>query len=338
MTNTHSQRLIDGTLPPTKLMKIKCELCNYQDQPQTFKSNSVLASIFNKSLYVCPHCNKNDHLKKILNNFSETSIKQSINWVGKTKTIIVVLIFLGLSSIHYYFGEYKNQRILIDTNKADELMEAGAGADAAQLFIKAANEAILDEDKVILLTNAGYAYLEGEMIEQALVEFEKAKKYAKTNSAEYELLVGEIAYAKGQFEEALTHFQAAYEKNPRDFQINTALGILYLGLDEGSEIHTDYNKALQHLQIAHDSGERKTTTQQHLAIGYFMLKDYDKALELFIETDTQNDPAVQTWIGMSYAGKGDMENAKLYLEKATATGYITSEDMEGLLIPIDEGI
>lgn len=200
-------------------------------------------------------------------------------------------------------------------------METGDFAGAAGHLENAADSAASAPVKMTTLTNLGYVYASDGKNVAALQSFKEALTYATENSSDYYLISGEINLLEGSPEEALQNYLEANKVLPDDFQINNALNLFYLDMNDEYPNYSDVKKALGYAMKAYQvtPNETKSTARENLAIAYYINEDYITAISYFKESE-QNQPYIQLWLGMSYYALEDYTTAEPYLQKASDAG------------------
>lgn len=186
--------------------------------------------------------------------------------VGRVVKALLVLAIIG-------WGIYTNldEDAIKTNNEGIASFDSGKSNDAIRQFQEAANSAVTNDTKINALKNLGYAYISEGKNDLALNSFRDALALAKSDSFDYYLISGEIAVLEHKPDAAERNYTKAYQMSPDDFQINNALNLFYLDLEEIAPDYADYPKALIHAQKAYDvsSAEIKNTATQNLGIAHF---------------------------------------------------------------------
>ena len=227
--------------------------------------------------------------------------------------IVIVLIIFG------FLGSYSDNNVNEYNDKGIEYADKTDNYEVAINSFKQASENYTnDKDKTISLINLALTYEADENNEMALKTYEEALQYAKDESYSYFIIKGGIYELKHNYNFALQNYNKAYNINPDEYQINSILGIYYI--DTNEEGHEDYSKALKYSKKAYDLNPTSDTSKENLAVVYYFLEDYDKALSLFLETNYKEKGANNYWLGLIYIMKEDDVKAKYYLKKSSALG------------------
>jgi tetratricopeptide (TPR) repeat protein len=147
----------------------------------------------------------------------------------------------------------------------------------------------------------------------------EALALSSEGSLDYYLISGEIAFLEGKPNAAQLSYQKAYQIDPNDFQVNNALALFYMDLEEVAPQYADYKKALSHAQRAFELSNLELA-KQNLAIAHLFNKNYNQTISLLSSSDFNKEPYLAYWIGLAYAGKDDVINAKTYLQTAVNGG------------------
>jgi len=239
------------------------------------------------------------------------------------KYVVVTILVLGLLSIKLIFSAIGlvEQDTVSSNDQGLAALDSGDYESATQHLESAADSAVTSQNKLITLTNLGYVYSSDGKYTQALASFKEALDYTTPNSFDYYLISGEIALLEGNPQKALQNYNKAYDLRPNDFQINNALNLFYLDMDDAYPSLANPQKALGYALTAHrvSTSDTKGTATENLAIAYFINEDYTKAIAYFKQTN-QDQPYIQLWLGMSYYVLEDYETAKPYLQRAYNAG------------------
>lgn len=246
---------------------------------------------------------------------SEVAEKKGSSILVKIVRILAVVLVIGIGA--YYSLD---DNLIDQNNEAIEILDkSGNFEEAAMMFEKSAEEAVLIDNKVLFYSNAGYTHSFSEAYDKATENFQKALDLVSVDSFDYFLLTAEIAVLADKVEDAKTNFGKALEIDPSSYQANNSLGLLYLGLTEATLSSVDYQKALDHIQRAYEQDETETTAS-NMALAHFGLENYDEAIILFKETNLDEKAYNNYWLGLAYLANLDGDNAKIYLQKADDMG------------------
>lgn len=245
----------------------------------------------------------------------KTSLPKSSSFgIRSIITILVILGFIG-------FGIYNalDEEAITANNDALTNFESGNSQQAAQQLDEASKNAISNETKINTLKNLGYVHSTEGNNDQALTAFIEALGYTTQDTFDYYLVSGEIALLEGKPNAANISFYKAYGINPEDYQINNSLALFHIDVEDIAPQYVDYPKAVTFAQKAYslNSGE---IARQNLGIAYYFNENYDQAISTLSQTNIDQHPYIALWLGLSYAGKKDIVNAKLYIQKATDAG------------------
>src|ERR1035437_8056355 len=233
------------------------------------------------------------------------------------KQVLWTIVILGFVGYRIYSGLDSSS---IDTNNSGlASFDSGNKQQAITQFQEASNNAVSNNTKIQTLKNLGYVYATEGQNDQAMSSFQSALKLTAQNSFDYYLISAEIAVLGGKPEEASIDYNKAYQMNPDDFKVNNGLSLFYLNLDGSSPAYEDYPKALIYAQKA-DNLNNSETTKENLGIAYFANKNYDKSISLLSQLDLSQHPYINLWLGLAYGVKGDVSDAKTYLQKAVDLG------------------
>lgn len=239
--------------------------------------------------------------------------KKSSN-AGKIITALVVLTFIG-------FGIYGNvdKESIKTNNKGLTSFDSGDSKSAIDEFRQAANDATSDKTKIATLKNLGYVYSTNSQNNQALSTFKEALALTTKDTFDYYLVSGEVALLEGKTNEALSNYNKAYRINPEDFQINNALALFHMDLEEVAPRYVDYKKALLYAQKAYDLNKLEVP-KQNLAIAYYLNEDYSQTISLLSSSNLNQHPYAAYFLGLAYLQTKDDINARIYFQKAIDGG------------------
>jgi tetratricopeptide (TPR) repeat protein len=260
------------------------------------------------------------------NSVPPISVKKNNSWtIGKiVKLVLTIIVVGGAIFLRFGMGIFNsiNNEAVDTNNNGLSAFNSGNSEQAISQFKKASDDALSNDTKRASLINLAYTYSTENSNDLALKTFREALALADNNSFDYYLVSGEIRLLEKKPDKALLNYDKAYQINPSDFQINNALNLFYLNLDENSKSYTNYPKALGYAQKAYEvsADTIKNIAKENLAVAYFFNEKYDQALPLFLSMDLTNKPYFNYWIGLTYIVKGDNANAKFYLQKAKNAG------------------
>jgi len=257
---------------------------------------------------------------------SPISLDNKKSWIsGKAiKSTLITLLVVGAVFLKFGVGMFNSvdNQAVDKNNNAMTAFDSGNSEQAISQFKQASNDALSNNTKRLTLVNLAYVYASEGKNDLSLKTFKEALPLASNDSFEYYLISGEIELLEKNPAKALSNYNKAYQINSSDFQINNALNLFYLNLDESSGNYMDYPKALVYAQKAYEVSEEtiKNIAKQNLAIAYFFNEKYDQALPLFLSFDLAKDPYMSYWLGLTYLAKGDVNNGRSYLQKAKNAG------------------
>lgn len=222
----------------------------------------------------------------------------------------------------------------LDANQVGiEALQRGDEQAAIQAFREAADKAMSKEHKINALKNLAYAYEAEDLLTEAHAAYTEALALADTDSFDEHLIFAERAMLDGDMDAAFASYMKAYEKNPKDFQINNSLALFYLNLSEDAPQYEDYPKALVHAKKAYDFDEEKLmSTKENLAIAYFFNDQYQEAITLLGDLNFSQRPYAAFWLGVSYLGIDNDEEGRRYLQLASDYGVALPENLQEYLV------
>ena len=236
--------------------------------------------------------------------------------VGKIISILIVLFVIATG----IYGSLDDDSIT-KNNDALSSFDSGDSQTAITQLQQSKQDAVTSKNKINTLKNLAYVYSSEGQNEQALETFKEALALTKINSFDYYLIAGEIASLEYKPNSAIISYNKAYELKPAEYQINNALALFYLDIDDVAPQYVDYSKALSYAKKAYEyDTDKSEVTKQNLAIAHYFNENYDQAISLFSTTDLIQHPYIAFWLGLSYASKDDSLNAKIYLQKAKNAG------------------
>ncbi|MCK4524855.1 MAG: tetratricopeptide repeat protein [Candidatus Andersenbacteria bacterium] len=249
-------------------------------------------------------------LKNIQKSKKNKRIDKDFNFIIR---IVIIFVILGL------FGSYGGNKATEYNDKGIEYADKTDNyEDAINSFKQASENYTDDESKTISLINLALTYEADENNEMALKTYEEALQYAKDESYSYFIIKGGIYELKHNYNLALQSYNKAYNINPDEYQINSILGVYYSDMDEIG--HKDYNKSLKYSKRAYELEPASDLSKENLAVAYYLLENYDKALSLFLETNYKEKGLNNYWLGLIYVMKEDDVHAKYYFKKASDMG------------------
>lgn len=233
------------------------------------------------------------------------------------KAIIWILIIAGFAA--YNAHDSANQNAISINNQGLNNFESGNNQQAISDLNSASQQAVSNDTKVSTLKNLAYAYEANDRNAQALSAFEQALPLTSQGSLDNYFISGEIALLQNNPSTALSDFLQANRIDPNDYQVNNSLALFYLNSDGSSTGYEDYPKALQYAQKAY-SADQGEISRENFAFANLMNDNYDKAISLYSQSNINQHPTVALNMGLAYAGKNDVANAKYYFQKAIDLG------------------
>jgi tetratricopeptide (TPR) repeat protein len=274
----------------------------------------------------CTNCSK--ELAPILQTNTPGSDSPHVNKkeVGtpNAKKIIRVIIIGAIISWSIYSS--LDEKSIDQNNAALSSFNSGDSTQAIEQLKGAVDSAVTNDTKATTLANLGYAYLSDDQIENALSSFKQSLELIKIDTFDFFLISGEIASIEGDRDLAEINYTKAYNIDPNNYQINTALNVFYLELDDATV--ADYQKALVYAKKAYDlsTGSAKNLAAQNLGITYFFNKNFDETIRL-LTPYSDTIPEINAYLGLAYLNKEDTVNAKLYFQKAREGGVELQQEI-----------
>lgn len=240
---------------------------------------------------------------------------------GRIIKTILIIVAIAIGIFFKFFNFFENEAVNTNNN-ALTAYDSGNSEQAISQFKQASNDALSNDNKINSLKNLAYVYATESKNDLALKTFQEALALTSKNTFDYYLISGEIALLNKDPESAKVAYEKAYAMKPNEFQINNALTVFYLDIEEIAPKYADYRKALTHAQKANEVSDKeiKNITKENLAIAYFYNEKYDQALPLFLSLDSVKKPYINYWVGLTYLAKEDATNARTYLLRAKNAG------------------
>lgn len=302
-------------------MIIYCKKCG-KENPKGSKFCQYCGVKFNIIGKEDEENNEEGHSEHISSHTLET---QKSSNAGKIITTLIVLAFIG-------FGINRNvdKESVNTNNKALTSFNSGDNKSAIDQLQQATNDATNDETKITTLKNLGYVYSTEGQNNQALSTFKEVLALTTKDTFDYYLVSGEVALLEGKTNEALSNYNKAYKINPENFQINNALALFHLDLEEVAPKYTDYSKALLYAKKANELSPSEIS-KQNLAIAYYLNENYSETISLLSSSNFTQHPYAAYWLGLAYLANEDDINAKIYLQKAIDGGAEVPQEIHDYL-------
>lgn len=237
-------------------------------------------------------------------------------------TTVIVLGFIAFSAIASLDEDAINAN-----NEGLTSFESGNNQEAIQKLQQASQDAHSNDTKILTLINLGYVQTTEGKNQDALVSFRQALSLTTKDSFEYFLISGEIDIIELRFDSALVNLKKAYALKPDDYQVNNSLALFYLDLEDIDQKHVDYKQALFHAKKANTAQSDSKITRENLGLAYFFNEMYSESAQLLIQSDLSNKPALNLYIGLSYAGIQDVSKARFYLQQAINAGVTVPQEV-----------
>ncbi len=253
-------------------------------------------------------------------NFTKTEFKSSWS-AGRILGILFIVAIVG-------WGIYASQddAVIEKNNNAISNYDSGNNQQAINQFQEASRDAVSSENKINTLKNLAYVYSGEGQTDQAISTFNEALALTSSDSFDYYLIAGEVAMLQDKPNAALLAYNKAYAKNPNDFQINNALALFYIDIEDKAPQYSDYPKAVQYAQRAVQLTDLQIA-KQNLGLAYYFNENYPQAISTFSSLTLDKDSTTAYWLGLSYARNNDPTNAKIYLRKAIANGVKVPQEV-----------
>lgn len=285
----------------------------------------------------CGACGTQTSLMSSENHHQESGI---IDVSGSKSYNNLIAIFVVIFIVIAGFFAQRELNTRTDNDTALSQFESGKSREAIELLEQASQSAVAEETKLITLVNLANIYASDSEYEKALETYKEALPYAKAGTSDFFLVSGEVALYEGRFEEAKENYLKAYELAPNDFQINNALNLFYLDLDDIYPRLVDYPEALRHAKIALESSEDlvKNTARQNLGIAYFFNDDYEQAITYLSYSSIEDEPYVAYWLGLAHMANENSEQAAYYLNFAVDRGVPGAQDLLEYMLEVESGV
>jgi tetratricopeptide (TPR) repeat protein len=163
----------------------------------------------------------------------------------------------------------------------------------------------------------GQAYFEGEKLDPAKKELDRALSLNKRLFKAH-WYVGRILEHDRKFKEAAASYTESCRLNPGFGKPFIDLGRLYYEWDFLTEAVSVLGQGAQYSR----DDEDLTNIYYYLGMAHDGLKQYDKAVDAYLAAIKSGKGNVEARLqaGMSYANKGDKDNAKKYLTEFVKMG------------------
>jgi len=247
--------------------------------------------------------------------------------------VLIILFRIGIIGYNYIEKESINTN-----NEAISSFNAGNSEVAIKKLQQALKDAKFNINKLNALKNLGYIYLSEGQNDKAITSFKNALRYTN-DKFEYYLISGEIATLKNEIDVAEKNLLKAYKLHPNDFQINNTLNLFYLDLKDIAPKYADYKKALHYAKQAFNASplDTKNIAQQNLALAYFFNKNYTETIKILSKFDTDKEPYLAYWLGLSYINIGNDKMGVFYLKKAIDSGIEVSQEIHDYISEYTSG-
>lgn len=246
--------------------------------------------------------------------------------VGRVIKIIIAVVFIGGLILFKAFNSIDNSAVE-KNNQALDAYNSGNNEQAIAQFQQASQDAVSNTNKMNSLKNLAYAYSSENKNDLALSTFKEALVLASTDTLDYYLISGEIALLEGKPNAALIAYNKAYAKDPDSFQVNNALNLFYLDIEDKHPESSDVTKALPYALKA-DQTQPSNLTKQNLGIAYHLNEKYQLAIPTLLSSgNITGQPYLAYWLGLAYAGDEQPINAKYYLKIAINGGVPVPQEV-----------
>ncbi len=250
-------------------------------------------------------------VKKTTNNSTKNS------WgASRVIPIIIFIVIVGFS----IYGSLDEDSIATN-NEGLSSFNSGDNETAINYFQQASQGAVTNDLKIRTLVNLAYVHDSNGSYDDAYKAYQEALLLSDNGSFYYYLISGEMALLEGKPSVALSNYNKAYNKNPDDSEINNALALFYLDIEDLYPQYVDYSKALSYAKRAYELDVEKTSSSiQNLALAYYFNNNYSQTISLLSNTDFTQFPFMAVWLGLAYIGNNDEVRGRLYLQRAVDEG------------------
>jgi tetratricopeptide (TPR) repeat protein len=232
---------------------------------------------------------------------------------GVTAALIYVVLFFAVYSIQQhsiaYFDNYYT--------KLAHYMEKG-DFDSAEKITFAAIERSKDspEDMQNLYLVLSSIYEDAQKYDKAAGACQRSLEYIDSGTELYYAVSGMKDLFENNIEKAASSFEACLANYPDNFASNSYLGSIFFG-NFGDE-YIDYERALKYHNKAYTLNSYDVDNAFRLGVNYFLLEQYDRALEIFKESNSKapKDGWVCYYLGLTYNMLGKKDEGNRYIEKA----------------------
>lgn len=231
----------------------------------------------------------------------------------------VIKVIIGIVIVGFIIYANIDDNSVETNNNALDSYNTGNSIDAISQLESASQTAVTDETKIATLKNLAYVYSSEGNNEKALAKFKEALSFTKVDSFGYFLVLGEVAYLEGKPLLAKQYYEKAYSINPNDFQINNALALFYLDIEELYPQYADMVKGLQFARVAHTLNNTAMTLG-NLGVALVLNKEYTEALTYLTQINLQQHPYINLWLGFAYAGQDNVQKAKFHFQQLIDSG------------------
>jgi Tfp pilus assembly protein PilF len=237
----------------------------------------------------------------------------------KINTSNVIKVLIGLVIVGFIIYSNIDDQVVKTNNDALNSFNTGNSTDAISQLESASQGALTNENKVNTLKNLAYVYSTEGKNDKALTTFKEALTHTKVDSFDYFLILGEVADLEGKPLLAKQHYERAYSMNSSDFQINNALALFYMDVEQLHPQYADVIKGLQFARVA-NSTNNTAMTLGNLGVALVLNEKYAEAITYLNQINLQQHPYINLWLGLAYAGLENVEKAKYHLQQYIATG------------------
>lgn len=239
----------------------------------------------------------------------------------KALGILILIVLIGYGIYNSLDSDARDSN-----NKGLSAFDSGNTQEAIDQLQQASQGAVTNDTKISTLKNLAYVYSTDGQNDKAIDTFKQALALTTQGSFDNHLISGEIYLLQGNPSSALSEYNKAYAIEPNNFQINNALALFYLNLDDSSAGYEDYAKALPFAQKAVQQTDLEIA-KQNLGIAYYFNGKYNEAINTLSGISLDKNSYTAYYIGLSYARLDDPTNAKIYLNRAIANGVKVPQEV-----------
>ncbi|MDA0745775.1 MAG: tetratricopeptide repeat protein [bacterium] len=228
--------------------------------------------------------------------------------------LFLLLVFMGSGSALPLFAQNTAEVAHLKRRIASSQGDIRAHVDYQDLLLKMSRrQELLQEYKIYLDKEPGraiYIYLYGRLLTSPKETLKYMKRAVSKDATLFQARVdlGRAYYHTGEYDLAISHYNAALEMRPTSAFVRNLLGLAYYHKGHADRAVIEYERAIE-------NNNRYLDAYLNLGLTYFYTGKIDEAIRVYqqaLELNAGEDDRhfIYRNLGMAYAQKGEIDQAE----------------------------